>query len=53
MSLNGWKALVYSVAVGLCLWAVSIAGCVTSPVNAGVSPIWWRIVSVHLLTYTV
>nr|SAY41713.1 Uncharacterised protein [Serratia marcescens] len=28
MSLNGWKALVYSVAVGLRLWAVTIAGCV-------------------------
>lgn len=28
MSLNGWKALTYSVAVGLCLWAVTIAGCV-------------------------
>ncbi len=28
MSLNGWNALVYSVMAGLCLWAVTIAGCV-------------------------
>lgn len=28
MSLNGWKELVYSVMASLCLWVVTIAGCV-------------------------
>lgn len=28
MSLNGWKAMTYSVLIGLALWVATISGCV-------------------------